>query len=125
MSNTILFLLLRLDCLPLVRQLFFTFVGLTGKDMRMAAYQFLIDGANDIRKFEQSQVLVYFRNHDEDIQQVAEFFADIVRIMVADGGEEFIAFRLKMLHQAVASLFLVPGTSVGAAEGGDGVTKGP
>lgn len=124
MSNTILALLLGLDCLPLGSQLFLAVVSLTGEDMGVAAYQFLVDGADDIRQFKHSQVLVYFGDHDEDVQQVAKLFADIVRILVSDGGEQFIALRLKMLHQAVAGLFLVPGAAAGASEGGDGVAKG-
>ncbi len=86
MSNTILFLLLGLDCLPLGGELFFVFVCLTGEYMGMATNEFRIDRFKDVFKREHSQIVIDLGDHDEDIEDIPKFFANVIVIIIIDCG---------------------------------------
>lgn len=123
MSIAIFFLLLSLNCLPLLGQFGLAAVALAGEDMGMSANQFSIDAGNDLGKDEVASIGMDFGEHDNDVEQIAEFFAGVFRVGVVNRQNKFLALGKKVFADGLRRLSPIPGTTLVTAQGADGVKQ--
>lgn len=80
--------------------------------MRMAALQLVADGSADIIKIEAAFFLRHLRVKHHLEQQVAQFAAQIVKILTRNRIQYFIGFFQRIRRDAGEGLLFIPRTAV-------------
>ena len=107
----------RFDGPPLFLKLFFRALFATCKDVGVAADHLLIDVSEDVPEGKGVISFIDLGHENHQKEHVPQFFAEILRIIVVDGGDNLGEFFLKIFFQAEGGLFLVPGAAGRAKKG--------
>ena len=119
----IAFLFFALDCFPLSQDAVGVANFLLAEDMRMSPNEFHGHFANDVVDLETIFFGGDLRVHDDDQQQIAEFFAKVFIVTRPQGTSDFINFFDQRRQERFVSLFAIPRAAVGRAELRDDVAE--
>lgn len=123
MSIAIFFLLLGLNCLPLLGQFGLAAVTLAGKDMGMSSDQFSVYAGDYLGKDEITAVGMDLGEHDDDVEQIAEFFAGVFRIGLVNCRNKFCALGEEVFADGLWRLPSIPGATLVTAQSADGIKQ--
>lgn len=98
----------RFDLFPASQDFFAIICGKLAKNMGMAALQFVADGSADIVKIEAAFFLRHLRVKHHLKQQVAQFAAQIVKILTRNRIQYFISFFKRIGRNTGKGLFFIP-----------------
>jgi len=108
--------LARLDVAPLSQDGFRAASAGIAEDMRMPAHQFAGERRHDVVEIETALFARELGVEDDLQEEVAELFAEGVRIAAADRGGDFFRFLAEAGDQRAMRLLAVPRASLGRAQ---------
>ncbi len=117
MSICFFLFFLRFDGPPLFFKLFDGPFFSTGKNVGVAADHLFIDVLEDVPQGKCAVFFVDFSHEDHQKKHVAKFLAEIIGIIVVDGGDNLGELFHKIFFQAEDGLLLIPGATVRAKQG--------